>query len=137
MASEKSVFGSSSPVDPRNLRRWCAIPAAELPGHPELRVPYRQVADSAELGALMAMELIETIEENNRRDRPTRAILPCGPTCWYEPFKSLVNTRGVSLKSLHVIHMDECLDWQGRPLPAGHPYNFRTGRCVEELVRIC
>jgi hypothetical protein len=70
MASEKSVFGSSSPVDPRNLRRWCAIPAAELPGHPELRVPYRQVADSAELDALMAMELIETIEENNRRDRP-------------------------------------------------------------------
>jgi len=126
MASEKSVFGSSSPVDPRNLRRWCAIPAAELPGHPELRVPYRQVADSAELGALMAMELIEAIEENNRRGRTTRAILPCGPTCWYEPFRSLVNTRGVSLKSLHVFHMDECLDWQGRPLPAGHPYNFRT-----------
>jgi glucosamine-6-phosphate deaminase len=21
--------------------------------------------------------------------------------------------------------MDECLDWQGRPLPGGHPYNFR------------
>jgi glucosamine-6-phosphate deaminase len=22
--------------------------------------------------------------------------------------------------------MDECLDWQGRPLPARHPYNFRA-----------
>ena len=22
--------------------------------------------------------------------------------------------------------MDECLDWQGRPLPKNHPYNFRT-----------
>jgi glucosamine-6-phosphate deaminase len=22
--------------------------------------------------------------------------------------------------------MDECLDWQGRPLPRRHPYNFRT-----------
>jgi glucosamine-6-phosphate deaminase len=22
--------------------------------------------------------------------------------------------------------MDECLDWQGAPLPAGHPYNFRS-----------
>jgi glucosamine-6-phosphate deaminase len=22
--------------------------------------------------------------------------------------------------------MDECLDWQGRPLPRNHPYNFRT-----------
>jgi glucosamine-6-phosphate deaminase len=126
MAPEKSVSGSSSPVDPRQLQRWCAIAAAELPGHPELRVPYRQVADSAELGALMAKELLATIEENNLQGRPTRAILPCGPTCWYKPFRSLVNTRGVSLKSLHVFHMDECLDWQGRPLPAGHPYNFRT-----------
>jgi glucosamine-6-phosphate deaminase len=25
-----------------------------------------------------------------------------------------------------VFHMDECLDWQGRILPRGHPYNFRT-----------
>jgi glucosamine-6-phosphate deaminase len=22
--------------------------------------------------------------------------------------------------------MDECLDWQGKPLPKNHPYNFRT-----------
>jgi glucosamine-6-phosphate deaminase len=38
----------------------------------------------------------------------------------------MVNERGVSLASLHVFHMDECLDWQGRLLPRNHPYNFRT-----------
>ena len=78
------------------------------------------------MGELMARELIQTIEENNQQGRPTRAIIPCGPTCWYEPFRALVNTGGVSLKTLRVFHMDECLDWEGKPLPAGHPYNFRT-----------
>jgi len=126
MDVEKSCFGLSSPVDARELRRWCAIPATELPGHSELRVRYRQVADSTELGALMARELVEAIEENNKQERATRAIVPCGPTCWYEPFRSLVNSRGVSLKDLHVFHMDECLAWQGKPLPTGHPYNFKT-----------
>ena len=87
---------------------------------------FRQVADSIELGELMATELIQTIEENNRHERPTRAIIPCGPTCWYKPFRTLVNASSVSLKTLHVFHMDECLDWEGKPLPAGHPYNFKT-----------
>jgi glucosamine-6-phosphate deaminase len=97
-----------------------------LLGHRELRVRYRQVADSSELGELMARELIQTIEENNKQSRATRAIVPCGPTCWYEPFRSLVNTHSVSLRRLHVFHMDECLNWEGKPLPKGHPYNFKT-----------
>ncbi len=109
-----------------HLRRWCAIPAAELPGHPQLRVPFRVVRDSAEMGALMARELVETIEANNRTGAPTRLIVPCGPTCWYAPWRDLVNSRRVALQRVTVIHMDECLDWQGRPLPRNHPYNFRT-----------
>jgi glucosamine-6-phosphate deaminase len=126
MDEKKSCLASSYYVSTRELQRWCAIPAANLPGHPELRVPYRQVADSKELGNLMARELVEVIEENNKQERPTRAIIPCGPTCWYEPFRTLVNTEVVSLKHFHVFHMDECLDWQGNVLPTGHPYNFKT-----------
>lgn len=113
-------------VDPRQLCEWCSIPAEQLQNHPSRRVPYRQVSDSAEMGALMARELIDVIENNNRRGARTRAIIPCGPTCWYEPFTSVVNSRGVSLRNLYVFHMDECLDWQGRLLPRNHPYNFRT-----------
>ncbi|MBV8891569.1 MAG: hypothetical protein JO266_06270 [Acidobacteria bacterium] len=119
-------MASPSYVDPRELCRWCAIPAANLASHPELRARYRQVADSKEMGVLMAKELVEVIEENNNQGRATRAIIPCGPTCWYEAFRSLVNTKSVSLQRLHVFHMDECLDWQGKPLPAGHPYNFKS-----------
>lgn len=113
-------------VDPRQLYEWCRIPAEQLPSHPGLRVRYRQVSDSVELGDLMARELVEVIEENNRSGAPTRAIIPCGPKCWYQPFTRLVNSRNVSLRNLHVFHMDECLDWQGQLLPRNHPYNFRT-----------
>ncbi len=113
-------------VDSRRLLEWCRVPAEQLPQHRDLRVPYRQVADSEAMGALMAEELVGVIEQNNLRDLPTRAIIPCGPKCWYEPFAKLVNSRGVSLRNVYVFHMDECLDWQGRLLPLNHPYNFRT-----------
>jgi glucosamine-6-phosphate deaminase len=113
-------------VDPRQLYEWCKIPADRLVNHPALRVRFRQVGDSIEMGRLMAQDLVEVIEQNNSRGTPTRAIVPCGPTCWYAPFTELVNSRKVPLRKLYVFHMDECLDWQGRLLPHNHPYNFRT-----------
>ncbi|HEX9124430.1 MAG TPA: hypothetical protein VF984_13910 [Actinomycetota bacterium] len=112
-------------VDPKDLERWCRIPVDELASHPT-RIPYRIVADPVEMGHLMAHELAELITEHNAEGRPTRAIVPCGPSSWYQPFTEEVNSRAISLRGLTVFHMDECLDWQGRPLPAGHPYNFRT-----------
>jgi glucosamine-6-phosphate deaminase len=116
----------SDHVRTKDLLEWCRVPAQELAGHPRLRVPFRVVRDSAEMGELMARELVELVAANNAAGRPTRVIVPCGPACWYEPWRRLVNERGVSLAELDVFHMDECLDWQGRPLPKGHPYNFRS-----------
>jgi glucosamine-6-phosphate deaminase len=116
----------SDHVRRQDLLEWCRIPVGELVGHPRLRVPLRLVKDPTEMGELMAGELVELVEANNAAGRPTRVIVPCGPACWYAPWTRLVNERGVSLAELEVFHMDECLDWQGRPLPKGHPYNFRT-----------
>lgn len=113
-------------VSPKDLYKWCSIHAHDLPNHPKLRVPFRLMLDSAEMGNLMAKELADIIEANNRKGRLTRAIIPCGPKCWYEPFAALVNARNLSLKKFYVFHMDECLDWQGQLLPKNHPYNFRT-----------
>ena len=113
-------------MDRKQLYKWCSIPARELAQHAGLKVRFRVVRDSREMGELMARELVEGIEENNQRGRATRAIIPCGPTCWYKPYTELVNTRAVSLANFFVFHMDECLDWQGRLLPRNHPYNFRT-----------
>lgn len=113
-------------IQKADLYRWCKIPRDELVGHPLLRARFRMVRDSAAMGQLMAEELCEVIEANNQKRAPTRAIIPCGPVCWYAPFTNLVNSRSISLRNVSVFHMDECLDWQGRPLPAAHPYNFRT-----------
>ncbi len=119
----------SERVSAKDLLEWCRIPADALVAHPRRRIPLRIVADSAELGALMARELVERIEAANAAARSFRVILPCGPNAWYAPWTRLVNERRVSLKHVEVFHMDECLDWQGRPLPRNHPYNFRT--CME------
>lgn len=108
------------------LYKWCKIPVDRLVGHPDLKVRFRLVKDSREMGLLMATELVEVIEANNAKKRPTRAIVPCGPACWYADWTRLVNERHVSLRNLTVFHMDECLDWQGRLLPKNHPLNFRT-----------
>ncbi len=112
-------------IDRKELYEWCRIPAEELERHPKRRVPFRMVADSPAMGALMARELVDEIEASNRRGEELRAIVPCGPSSWYEPFTALVNSRKVSLKRFVVYHMDECLDWQGRELPRAHPYSFR------------
>lgn len=109
-----------------DLYRWCKIPARDLPSHPQLKVKFRIVADSAEMGQMMARELADLVQSRNKQKLATRAIVPCGPKCWYRPFTEFVNGQGISLRNLFVFHMDECLDWQGRPLPPKHPYNFRT-----------
>jgi glucosamine-6-phosphate deaminase len=74
----------------------------------------------------MARTLVDEVQAHNRTGEMTRAIIPCGPSGWYPYFAEMVNSEQVSLQNLVVFHMDECLDWQGRELPHGHPYNFRA-----------
>ena len=112
-------------IRPKQLYEWCRIPYDQLESHPARKVPFRLVKDSAAMGELMARELIQEIREAGARGQDFRAIIPCGPSCWYRPFTSLVNREKVSLKRFVVFHMDECLDWQGRELPRAHPYSFR------------
>ncbi len=115
-----------SDIKPKDLAAWCRIPVGKLARHKGLKVPFRIVKDAKTMGEIMAKDLVDEIKSHNRRGEPTRAILPCGPKGWYEPFTRLVNQQKVSLRKLHVFHMDECLDWQGRLLPKNHPFNFRT-----------
>ena len=109
----------------KELYEWCKIPASELVNHPKRKIPFRMVKDSAEMGRLMAHELVDEIQFHNTRGETTRAIIPCGPTCWYKPFTDLVNRERVSLNRLVVFHMDESLDWQARELPLRHPFCFK------------
>lgn len=115
----------SATVLPRDVYRWCRIPYDRLERHPRRKVPFRLCADSREMGRIMAEELVAEIVAHNCARQTTRAIIPCGPSCWYQPFTDLVNREQVSLRRFEVFHMDECLDWQGRELPRRHPYCFR------------
>jgi glucosamine-6-phosphate deaminase len=107
------------------LYPWCRIPYSEIENNPALKVPFRLVNDSRSMGIIMARELAEEIFKNNAAGKDTRAIIPCGPACWYKPFTDIINNENISLQRLVVFHMDECLDWQGKELPGKHPYSFR------------
>lgn len=109
----------------QELHEWCSVPAADLEGHPQRKVPFRICRDSVAMGEIMARELLDEIKAANAAGRGFRAIIPCGPACWYGPFAAMVNVENVSLRQFVVFHMDECLDWQGRELPRRHPYSFR------------
>lgn len=115
-----------SDIAVEDLRRWCAIPAASLVGHPEAKVPFAVLGNSAQLAEAMARDLADCVKAGNAAGRDTRAIVPCGPTAWFARWVHLVNAERISLRRFHVFHMDECLDWQGRELPAAHPCNFRS-----------
>jgi glucosamine-6-phosphate deaminase len=115
-----------SVISPAELYEWCKIPYWELENHPQRRIPFRLCQDSGDMGQIMARELVDEIQAHNEKGLVTRAIIPCGPSCWYKPFTDLVNEERVSLHQLVVFHMDECLDWQGRELPREHPFNFRV-----------
>lgn len=113
-------------IQAKDLYAWCAVQAEELEWNSGLRIPFRMVRDSAAMGEIMALELVEAVEEANRSGNMLRAIIPCGPNAWYAPFARLVNQHRVNLKNLTVFHMDECLDWECKPLSEGDPYNFRA-----------
>lgn len=108
------------------MYKWCSVKAVDLEGHKDLKTKLRIVQTSEEMGFLMASELVDEIIMANKESREFRAIIPCGPKSWYEPFTNIVNEKKVSLKNLTVFHMDECLNWQGQLLPTNDPYNFRT-----------
>ncbi|OGB62678.1 MAG: hypothetical protein A2Y94_04250 [Caldithrix sp. RBG_13_44_9] len=114
-----------STITQRELYAWCKIPYQRLENHPLLKLPFRLCDDSDAMGRLMARELVDEIKKYYKNNEIIRAIIPCGPSCWYKPFTDLVNQEKVSLKKFIVFHMDECLDWQGNELPRKHPYSFR------------
>ncbi len=112
-------------VTAEELYEWCKIPINELENNTKLKIPLRICKDSVEMGKIMARELADEIKNNNKNVKVTRAIIPCGPACWYDDFTELINKEKISLKNFIVFHMDECLDWQGCELPRNHPYSFR------------
>lgn len=47
-----------------------------------------------------------------------------GPVRQYPILVDITNRERISWKNVSVFHMDEWLDWQGRPVPFDHPLSF-------------
>lgn len=114
----------SSTIDPNPLFEWCRIPADRLENHPQAKLKLKIYETPQELYRCFADDMLTEVRNNNAAGEPTRWILPCGPTKQYSLFLQAVQLERISLHNLHIFHMDECLDWQGRPLRLDHPFSY-------------
>ena len=115
----------TSRINSEELFSWCKIPTDQLENHPAARFKIIVLPTTDAVHQHIAREMLEEVKTNNRTGNPTRWILPCGPTRQYPYFIQWVNAERVSLKNLHVFHMDEGLDWEARPLPLEHPFCYQ------------
>ncbi len=72
----------------------------------------------------LARSIADEIKQNNAQGKPTRIILPVGPTPQYCILAKISNKEKISWEYVYTFNMDEYLDWQGRPVPLTHPMSF-------------
>ncbi|MBO5069067.1 MAG: glucosamine-6-phosphate isomerase [Roseburia sp.] len=75
----------------------------------------------------VAIEVLETIEENNKRNEPTLMIVPYGPLGPYSRLVYLINKYRVCLKNCTFINMDEYISDDGKYIDINDPLSFRGG----------
>ncbi|MCX7705724.1 MAG: hypothetical protein N2115_05650 [bacterium] len=78
-----------------------------------------------ELHKDFADRIAKEIENNNRQTKPTRIILPVGPTGQYPILVSLIEKRKISLENCFFFFMDEYCDDNGYVLSSEHPLSFK------------
>ncbi len=114
-----------SRIDYKDLYEWCQVPVSKLENHPDLKIKLLIFDTKEEVIQWAAEDLVKEVKKNNEERKPTRWILPCGPTRQYPIFTDIVNKERISLKKTHVFHMDDLLDWQTQLLPLEHPLSFQ------------
>ncbi|MDP4133744.1 MAG: glucosamine-6-phosphate isomerase [Bacillota bacterium] len=75
----------------------------------------------------MAIEMVETIAENNKKGEDTIMVIPYGPLGPYSRIAYLVNKYRVSLKNCTFINMDEYITDDMRYIDYNDPLSFRGG----------
>lgn len=75
----------------------------------------------------VAIEVLETIEENNKKNEPTLMVVPYGPLGPYSRLVYLVNKYRVNLKNCIFINMDEYVTNDGKYIDINDPLSFRGG----------
>ncbi len=72
----------------------------------------------------MALEMLDTIMENNKLGKKTVMIVPVGPTAQYPILARLVNQLHVSLKDVYFFNMDEYLVSPDKAIDPNDPLSF-------------
>jgi glucosamine-6-phosphate deaminase len=133
---EKISVPSAAPPIPyqrgrrEEIRRLLAIPPEDFLKKYGSRV--RAVESHDRLYEVFAELLAKEIDGNNRNERPTRIILPVGPTGQYSLFVRIVIESKLSLENCHFFFMDEYCYEDGRPFGLEHPLGFRAA--MERLL---
>lgn len=75
----------------------------------------------------MAIEVLEVIEENNKKNEPTLMVVPYGPLGPYSRLVYLVNKYRVNLKNCIFMNMDEYMSDEKNYISKDSPLSFRSG----------
>lgn len=121
-----------------DIINWCSLKVDDILNNKDLKIKLdvnetrKETMDK--IGNMMADEVIK----NNKTGKLTKWVLPAGPTDEYDVFINRVNDENISLKNLWIFHMDEFLDWEGRPYPVDDTYESLEGTmnaCFYERIR--
>lgn len=107
-----------------NYPKYYSISANDL--EKGAKIPFTVVADAGEMHFEYALQMMETIIQNNVAGKNTVFICPCGPTDQYPIFARLVNERRVSLKNTWIINMDEYLTDDGQWVGYDSQFSFHA-----------
>lgn len=102
-----------------------AIPEEELGKGSNIRL---EVCDQeVDMYWKVAIEVLETIEANNKKGEETVMIVPYGPLGPYARLVYLINKYRISLKKCTFFNMDEYITDDGKYIPKESPLSFRGG----------
>jgi len=105
------------------IRRLLALSPEDLLDRAKGRLA---ILDSvAELHRDFAERIARQIRENNQDNKPTRLIVPVGPTGGYPYLADRINAERISLENCTFFFMDEYCDRSGQAIPVSHPLSFR------------
>ena len=114
-------------ISRQDLFNWCSIPYQELADRKDLKVKLNMKPDRAQIMEVIGNMMADEVLAFNRDGRALKWVLPAGPTDEYDIFIRRVNQERISLKNLWIFHMDEFLDWEGRPYPVADVYESLEG----------
>lgn len=105
--------------------KYYTMPIEELEKNSRIRLDICDV--EVDMYWKVAMEVLDLIQENNKKGKTTFMIVPYGPLGPYARIAYLVNRYGISLENCVFCNMDEYITDDGKYIDKADPLSFRGG----------